>query len=386
MNTNLTARETKRGAAIFTILVIIVTASAFLATMTSASINRALTARRLAERVQAIHIAEAGVHYAYSVMATNFNVRTNPAAFPPTSYAGGVFDVTIVCVSSNMASICSTGTFGRVTEEVALDVRAEQSPGRTYDLTGFEYAMLAGQDLSFSGCGSITSTNGPTRIHSNGEMTVRGSASPNIGMQSSTEIRINNNVTIDGDVTAPDLTYNPSKVTITGTASEDTVPLVEFPDIDLTPYYNWADQHSEVHSGFSMSGGTYTPAGGILWVQGDVQLSGSAQVNGSIIATGDIHVSGSANVYATTCAFALASRDGTEIRNQSTGTIQGLIYAKLGDYKHTANGTMIGQVVVRGDIDKAGVSDTFVYEQYIPVPPQDDEGSTLVLAVTAWQK
>ncbi len=135
-----------------------------------------------------------------------------------------------------------------------------------------------------------------------------------------------------------------------------------------------------------MSGGSYTPSGGILWVNGDVQLSSHYNFNGSIIATGAIHLSGQGNVTPTTCNFAVATRDGPEIRNQTTGTVKGLIYAKSGDYTHTANGRVEGQIIVRGDIKKAGNSDALLYGDSEPTPPGAGTPPTTLITVSAWQK
>ena len=79
-----------------------------------------------------------------------------------------------------------------------------------------------------------------------------------------------------------------NNATVTGSESEQAVPLVDIPDIDLTPYYNWANAHGEVRNGFTMSGGTYTPNGGVLWVNGSVTLSSSYTFNVGEIAEGKV--------------------------------------------------------------------------------------------------
>ena len=181
-------------------------------------------------------------------------------------------------------------------------------------------------------------------------------------------IKINNNVTVGGSVTAPDLSYKATKVTIGGTATEASVDIVEIPDIDLTPYYNYALAHGEVYNGFTTTT-DINPNGGILWVNGDVHISSHSVVHGSIIATGDINMSGQVDINPTTCAFGLVSRDG-DIQVTSSGTIYGLIYAKTGGLQHTANGEIRGQVIVNGDIKKAGNSDIMTsYATSVPAAP-----------------
>ena len=80
----------------------------------------------------------------------------------------------------------------------------------------------------------------------------------------------------------------------------------------------------------------------------------------------------------------MASRDGN-IKNTSTGDLHGLVYAKTGGYEQTANGVLYGQVIVNGNIKKAGVSD-IVYRRSVPTPPGDPTQNTAWPVVTAWQK
>jgi len=378
-------RETSQeGAALFTVMGVIFLASAIMAIAVSMGMNRIFVARRMADEVKALAYAEAGANAAYGMLSTNFEARTNAALFPLTTYGDGTYDVTITSLTNKMAVIRCTGTCSRAVSTVILDVMDYGNDIAGFDETAFEYAMICGGEFKFRGCGNISSTSGTVRIHANGLLDVRGNAQADVSIESSVQIKIGNNITIDGDVTAPILKYKASKVTITGTASEEPVPLVPIPDIDLTPYYNWANDHGEVHNGFSFTGGTYTPNGGILWVNGTVHVSSSAVIDGSIIATGDINMSGASDVSPSTSVFSLVSRDGN-IQNTSSGTINGLIYTKTGDYRHTANGQVNGQIIVKGDIDKAGNSDALVYSSVVPTPPGEGASDGGV-GVTAWQR
>ena len=109
-------------------------------------------------------------------------------------------------------------------------------------------------------------------------------------------------------------------------------------------------------------------------------------IYGSIIATGNIHISGAVDIVPTTTAFAMASRDGN-IKNTSSGTLNGLVYAKSGNYSQTANGTLIGQLLVNGSIKKGGVSDIINYKRSVPEPPGGSTTPTTAWPViSAWQK
>ena len=141
------------------------------------------------------------------------------------------------------------------------------------------------------------------------------------------------------------------------------------PEIDLTPWYEEAYANGEVHEGFSISS-SYTPNGGILWVNGDVHLSGGpgTTFNGQIIATGNVAISGQVNINAPEGGFAIACQDG-DIQITTSGTIRGLVYCKTGDYKQTANGNLEGQIIVKGCIEKGGNSDVVVFGRCVPIIP-----------------
>ncbi|TFH16794.1 MAG: hypothetical protein E4H02_04675 [Lentisphaerales bacterium] len=383
----------KEGSALLVAMSVVLTVSLLLGTLASIGAQRVYVTRRHIHLTKAQAIAEAGIDYAYSVLQTNFAQRTNPAAFPPTAFAGGTFDVTVVPVSNDVAIIYSAGQFGVAAADVAADARdygvgVGGPGGAPIDPAVFDFAVLCGGTFDFGGCGTVTSTNGTVLFHANGEIAIKGSADVDLDIESSVLISIGNNHVLGGDVTAPELDYNPDNVTIAGDATEEPVPLVTIPDIDLTPYYNWALAHGEVKNGWTTSS-SYTPNGGIVWVNGNVQISSYAVINGTIIATGDIHISGAVDVNAGDTAFSLVSRDGS-IQNTSSGTIEGLIYVKTGNYDQTANGTMIGQLIVGGNIKKGGNSDIIVFKRIVPAPPDMGPGGpgsgTSIIGISAWSK
>ncbi|MGQ9663180.1 MAG: hypothetical protein ACUVWX_12700 [Kiritimatiellia bacterium] len=374
----------RSGSALTTVVVIIASVTALAAVIATIGSQRVYTARLRANETRALAIAEAGANNAYSVLATNWAARTNPAAFPPTPYSDGMYAVRVQPVSNNYAIITSTGTCGRAVQWVMLDAVNYTEGTQGTDDDAFNYAILCGGTFTFRGAGNISGGDGRPRLHSNSSLDIRGSCGVNLDIQSSTKISIGNNITINGSVKAPVLDYRPSKVTITGGATVGPVPHVTIPDIDLTPYYNWALAHGEVKNGFSLSGGTYNANGGIIWVNGDVHISGHAVVNGSIIATGHIHISGQADINQTGFGFALASRDGS-IQYTSSGTTRGLIYAKTGDFRQTANGRIEGQLIIKGTIYKGGCSDVVVFSKTVLTPPYGgDQGD--IVGISAWQR
>jgi len=366
----------KEGIALIIVLCFMAAISTFLAMVSVSSSQRAYTAKRLTDDIKAKAMAEAGCEYGYAILSTDWESRFDPSAFEgepqastvnplfsspeyQVSYANGQsapdYEINVTPVGTRSALVTTTGTCGSVS---AVSVISVQDIGGSSDddsvLSGeaFEYAILCGGTFDFRGCGTIISPSGNAKFHANGALDNRGNTHALIDMSSSTKIT-SGKVTFGGDITAPSFGLH-KKAKVLGTKTQTAVPTVEIPDIDLTPYYNWANDHGEVHNGYS-SNSSDTPSGGILWVDGDVNISGGT-FSGSIIATGDIHLSGQAKVIASDCAFALASRDG-DIQIAGQVEVTGLIYAKTGGLRHTGGGEIAGQIIINGDIWKAGNSD-----------------------------
>jgi cytoskeletal protein CcmA (bactofilin family) len=377
-----------RGFALLSVLFIITAISLMLGMLTQIAGQRAFTAKKLANQVKALAYAEAGVDYAYSILSQDFSQRNNSALSTETSYAEGSYTLTLTPVSNKYVVINSVGKCGdavKVAEILVDDENAGSGgvidPTDYSSMEGFNYAVLSGGDFNFGGSGSVLGA----KLHSNSALTIRGDADANIDISSSVKIKTGN-VTVEGSLTALDVDTHP-KADILGGYTETSVPPVGIPDIDLTPYLSWAKRNGEVHNGFSTSS-SYTPAGGVLWVNGDVTIDSHAVINGSIIATGNIYISGDVDIDPTTTTFAMASRDGNII-NTSSGTLNGLIYAKTGNYSQTANGILNGQLMVNGTIKKGGNSDIINYVRSVPTPPGLPGSITPTTAwpvVSAWQK
>ena len=398
MKTSSPHNNSRSGFALLAVMCFTAIILSFLAMVVFTTTQRTHTVNRLTNQIKAEMIAEAGCELGYSILSTDWDTRFTPEVFDfsesngETGIKSGVIDqsqlkINVTTVGDNTAILRSPATSNGAiyTSIVSMqNIGGSDDDGDVLSGIAFEYAILCGGEFDFTGCGTILSPSGTAKFHSNGDMFLRGTTDALINLSSSTSITINNNVTVGGSLSAPELSYKASKVTIGGTTTETDVDIVEIPDIDFTPYYNYALENGEVYNGY-MSTSSYTPNGGIIWVNGDVHISSHAVISGSIIATGDISISGSADIDPTKTAIALATRDG-DINITSSGTITGLIYAKTGGLQHTANGNISGQIIVNGDIKKAGNSDIITtFASNVPSPPG---GTTLTdfISVTAWQQ
>jgi hypothetical protein len=403
-----TYRITKSGYSLLTTLFIMTALSMTLGMLITIGRQRVFTANKLTDQVKALAYAEAGIDFAYAILSADFEQRNNPSAFSlnssksnalssvsstyssgtSSSYGDGSFAITLTPISNRYVVVNSEGKCGsavREAEVVVEDIFAGSGGSDATDystMEGFNYAILSGGQFDFKGSGYVA---GSQKMHSNSAIVINGSAETEINITSTDSIKIGKN-TIEGSIEAPLLNIHPL-ADITGGSTTASVPPVAIPDIDLTPYFNWAKDHGEVYVGDFSSSSSYSPNGGIMYVIGDVQISGNAVISGSIIATGNIHITGAAEIIPNTSVFAMATESG-DLENTSSGTIEGLVYSKKGNYKQTANGTLKGQIIVGGDVQKGGNSDVILYVQSIPTPPGGvsvTPTKSLPL-ISAWQK
>jgi len=402
-----TYRRTKSGYSLLTTLFIMTALSMTLGMLISIGRQRVFTAKKLTDQVKALAYAEAGIDYAYAILSADFDQRNNPSAFSldsgstalssvsgiystavPSNYGDGSFAISLTPISNRYVVVNSEGRCGsavRDAEVVVEDIYAGSGGNDTTDyasMEGFNYAVLSGGQFDFKGSGYVA---GSQKMHSNSAIEINGSAQSEIDVTSTTSIKVGNN-TVEGSVTAPSLDLH-NKANITGGSATASVPPVAIPDIDLTPYFNWAKDHGEVYVGDFSTSSSYSPNGGIMYVIGDVQISSHAVISGSIIATGNIHITGAAEIVPNTSVFAMATESG-DLENTSSGTIEGLVYSKKGNYKQTANGVLKGQIIVGGDVQKGGNSDIILFAKSIPAPP-GGAGVTPIKSlplISAWQK
>jgi hypothetical protein len=331
------------------------------------------------------------------VLRTNFAQRSNSAAFPEMDYGGGTFDPEIEPVSNAVAIITCTGHCGVAAVSVMVDIQNYGIPW-TWDKENdpFKYAAASGGSMTWSGNGSITVTGAP--VHANTAFEMNGNGTVVGDVTSSTGIGGIGNSSIDGDATGPDFSGkyaadaatepdDPQAGPIIGDATFADVPLVQIPQLDLTPYYNWAADNGAVIGDLGTITRTtdWVIPGGVLWVNGDFRYSGSGNIIGAIIATGNIIWTGSGSQVKVDSNPSLISRDGS-IDISGNGEFHGLIYAPNGDFEKTGAGQVTGTILVGGTFTKGGGWEMLSYEDSTPVPP--DSGTVIgdVIGVAAWQE
>lgn len=385
------------GSAIVTVLIVVTVAGTLVGTMALASSTRKINVERMANKIKATALAEAGVAQAYSVLITNWTARDSADAFPQMTYGGGVYDCTVVPVGSNVAVITCTGVYQGVAACVVADCRNygprdqlpeedEDDPADTVD--AYDYAVVSGGDGNWGGGGTISISNGT--VHANGEFAMNGGGTVYGNVESSTLVTGNGTCDIYGDTDAP--SYGGKfPAAVHGDVDVTNVPLVTIPAMDLTPYFNEAllDGALGVYTGNKLwTTPPVKPAHGIIWVNGDVKVTGSADWgNLTIIATGNIDWQGGSLTNFSTYP-ALVSRDG-DISITANQTMQGLIFSQNGDVDKGGNGWLKGQIICGGEFTKVGGASAIYYMNMKPTPPgsSGDTGpGPDVIGISAWSK
>ena len=387
MNTMI-GHDRRRGSALGVILVLIALMAAGVGAMATLSLSRSRKATRLAHKARSLSIAEAGARQVYSVLTTNFSARTNENYFTKTALAGGSYTPTVVPIGDDRAAVHSIGRYQNVETEVILDVGSQSqgvgtAPGLPVN-AAYDCAVLANQ-IDWSG--GVRVEGGV--MHANTTYLLGGNTDAIGDVTACNSVTVLGPGEIRGDATTARFLKKSLKY-ITGTAKVAPVPIVQIPDIDLTPYYNWALANGTVYNGLSQNGGSLAPKGGVAWVNGDVNLNG-VRVTGCVIATGDIRF-GAGTVQTKVGQLpALVSRDGDIDISSGTYT-HGLLYTKVGNIEVAGNGGgayITGSIISAGLFKMRGGYEAFNYEHSGPVPPGVGGGSTPgddVVYITAWQK
>lgn len=380
----------RNGSALLTVVGIVFLIAIVAASMVAMGRQQIFAAAHLRDYVKAQMIAEAGANQAYNVMKTNFAARLDPNNFPATDFDGGRYDATVESVSSNKASITSTGLYGSATAMVKVDIQnfpsitSNGAPVQGVDPFGF--SVLSGGDLGWAGNSDMEMSNGWLHCNgaysANGNNIVRGNVASHIG------ITMIGGATITGYGNAPSISGGSIAHPNLG-----GVPLVPVPSIDLTPYYNAALANKQVYSSGKSISGTVTPPGGIMWVNGSMTV-GNGTFTGCFIATGGIELQTTSTDSITFKKVnqypVLASRDGSiTIKQAKLFSFEGLIYCKTGSFDKQGNGDVygVGSIIAAGNVTKNGGWSGLIYSDPTPIPPGGSNVSSRdKVIIMAWQQ
>jgi hypothetical protein len=330
-----------------------------------------------------LNIAEAGKEHAISLFRSGTLTPvggTLTTILSNVPFGSGSYNVQCkVSTATDTVWILSTATVGNMHKTIQ-ESYLKTCPAPTDP--AYNYGIASGGAITWSGSGTCNA--GSAQFQCNGQFSMSGSSNFYCSLlSSSTSISMSGSGDINGNVMAPSISKNGSGK-ITGTSTQGAVPVVSIPVIDLTPYYNIALANGQVYTNKSITGSSSTIVpGGVMWVNGDFNYSGSGDVNGSIIATGNISISGSGNFTAASTYPALASSGG-DIDMSGSGKVSGLIYAGIGDVTKSGSGEVAGSMICGGTFTKSGGWSVFTYKNSAPIPPGGCTGGTY--SELAWQE
>lgn len=342
-----------QNGAVFLITMICV----FLMTMVAGYIYQASSynshyINQLRRSTEAQMIADAGLAKALSTIRNNWNAVGG--SFPTTTLGAGSYSTSVVS-SGGRYLAKTTGTVQNHSRTASAEVKTPAASALNYVLAGGgsgEHEFEAGSGQS---SGTITGN-----IYMAGPLELEGPSSGGV-------------LTITGSVYSQSTIEVEPNVTISGTQNQNWSTTVAFPTVDFSFYQNIATANSQYFNGNkTYASGTLpgSPAGGVIFVNGDITIEGTQTTTASIIATGNIMIQKSGSTYpgVTINQYqnypALMTQNGS-ISYTSTGnggaflTTAGLIYSGNNFTIPNANHTtfnITGSILARGIIDTSGVS------------------------------
>ena len=311
-------------------------------------------ANQLQKSTQALMLAESGLARALSTIKVDWNAISSDGNFPETSLGTGTYDAGVATVSGRYL-VSSVGSVEGVTRTVSAEVTPPAISALDYAFAGGSIAAHVIDPGTGQATGTITGD-----IYSAGPLTLDGPTGGNL-------------LNITGDVDGASTISTSSSVTVSGTQTQNYTATVNFPTVDFSYYQTIATANSQYYNGdqtFASGALPAAPAGGVIYVNGNVKIRGTQSVTAAVIATGNITIEKSGSTYprVTVNKFgnfpALMTQNGS-ITFTSTGnggaylTVTGLIYSGNNFTIDTGNHddiTVTGSVLAKGVIDLDGMT------------------------------
>ncbi|OPZ29894.1 MAG: hypothetical protein BWZ02_00912 [Lentisphaerae bacterium ADurb.BinA184] len=268
----------QRGTALVTVMFIVMVVgvgAGSLGLMVSRDVHKC---RGVVDRLKAQEVATGALGRALGILAGDVSQIASPSAEMTNGTLGdGTFNLTVAEDEDDSAIYClaATGTVGDQSQNVKVYVRLPESAG------SFLKGLFADKDINAGGGGSCDGQVQNNGTHSNGATDFGG------------------HVSVDGVASAVGTVTASNNVTLKS-GSTPNVARIAFPKLDFDYYYSIAAAHSEVVGAEGTTtnlSGTYTPAGGVLWVVGDARISSHTTINGALFLTGNLHQAGHLQVF-----------------------------------------------------------------------------------------
>ncbi|MFA5103775.1 MAG: hypothetical protein WC527_01175 [Candidatus Margulisiibacteriota bacterium] len=329
----------RKGSLLFT-FIILVAVSAVLFSFLYVVIARSRDIPAKKASTKAFYIAESGINKAIWYLITSTEAGGKGEAWRTAgtseSFADGAYTISVLDgPSAGSILIIATGEVNGITRTIQQILS-----GGSSSTASFDYAVYANSTLNLTGAGGIT---GP--VFGKGNITLTGATS------------INGAVTIMSGST-----YKKNGVDQPATVTTTQPPM---PEIDTT-YYDALLAQAALQPAGNMSitgAGTYNLAGGTLYVNGNLTVSGARRIagGGTIVVTGSYSQSGAGNIDSNT---KIITGNNLTISGSNVVNSGGLLFAR-NDITLSGAGDITGSVIAMNSVNASGAGRTIglVYAQ-----------------------
>lgn len=300
---------------------------------------------------QAKYLADAALSRLYSTVTATSPTGTS---FTNQSLGAGTYGGSISAVSGGRYLATGTGAVSGITRTSTVELTPPPA-------SALDYAITGGGNVTWTSSGGGGSNLVVGGVYTGGDASVNG--------------------TISGSVTAGGSITNGG--TITGSQNANSSASVTFPTVDMAFYQAIASTNGYYYTSdrsYASGGVPAAPAGGVIYVDGNITFNGVQTTTACIVATGNITFQrvGGTQPFVTVNQFSnypaiVANGNITYSCNGSSGKfdVNGLIYAD-GNIQLTQNQSDVdidGVIVARGNVDTAFVSQSPVVVNYVPQSP-----------------
>lgn len=257
-------RTSRRGAVFITTMICTLLMLMVGGSLYQLTAHEFIFTKHINNSLKAHGFAEAGLARALSTLNTDFNSKNNAANFTLTTLDEGTYDASVTSIGSRVL-VSSVG----VSRNISKTVSAEVIPPT---LSALSYALASGEDVYWSpGLGGpIANLIGD--IYGFGNVSLGGT--------------INGNVMAGGTI---------SGSTPSGSSTPNSTAVVAFPVVDSSFYRAIAQANGQYFSGNkAYDNGSpipSNPAGGVIYVKGDISITHNQTTTACIFATGNITIS-----------------------------------------------------------------------------------------------
>jgi hypothetical protein len=234
--------------------------------------------KQLQGRTQAKYLAEAGLANALGALRANWQTS---ATFAATTLANGSYSAT-VSTSSGRTLVRATG----IVEGVSASASAEVIPP---GLSALDYVIAGGGTGPHTIDAGTGQSNGAITgdVYAGGNLTIDGPSSGGA-------------MVIDGDVQSTGTITNGSNASTSGSQTNNFTSTVSFPTVDYSFYQAIASANGTYYATdvtYASGGIPAAPAGGVIYVDGDLTIYGTQATTACLVATGNITIAKTGSTY-----------------------------------------------------------------------------------------